>query len=129
MEARKGEERDMNHKENVRACVRTSETAVQRLINTPWRQVLPNMEIQPPCQKRGPASPSAVGQGGGDSRFISLTPLSFKKISLNTSTAKMEEDRASDVWVHPFSDIRRGGGHVISAKNTVGGSNTRSTDA
>lgn len=34
----------MNHKEK-RAHVGTSETAVQRLINAPWRQVLSNMEI------------------------------------------------------------------------------------
>ncbi len=38
-----GNGRVMNHNEHV--FVGTSKTAVQRLINAPWRQVLPNMEI------------------------------------------------------------------------------------
>lgn len=38
----------MNHTEK---CARTSETAVQHLINAPWRQVLGNMEISQSCQK------------------------------------------------------------------------------
>lgn len=46
-----------------RVCVGTSETAVQCLINAPWRQVLPNMEIQPPCQKERPYFTQHRGTG------------------------------------------------------------------
>lgn len=54
---------DVNHTENV-SVLEPLETAVQRLINAPQRQVLPNMEIQPACRRERPRF-----MGTGWSRF------------------------------------------------------------